>query len=141
MCFNLPHACIKPSLSRKGVNCNNLSRLSSSFPRSRYLMLSEKVLCCDCHNRWRRASSLLLMTGRFWKILTAFITVSVRRISLFQLEKPLVSITVFEVSLPKTFVAVNCWTLWKFGTGFSKRNFGADSHFSFKSVKVSPLVP
>ena len=51
------------------------------------------------------------------------------------------SITVFEVSVPKTFVAVNCWSPWKLGTGFYKRNFDADSHFSFKSVKESPLVP
>ena len=81
------------------------------------------------------------MTDHFLKILVAFITVSVRRISLFQLEKSLVSITVFEVSVRKRFVAVNCWSLWKFGTGFSRRNCGADSHFSFKSVKKIPLVP
>ena len=56
-------------------------------------------------------------------------------------EKSLMSITVSAVSIRMTFVAVKVWSLWKFGTGFSRKNFGADSHFSFKSVKESPLVP
>ena len=46
---------------------------------------------------------ITFVTGRFRKIMTALINVSIRRESLFQLEKSLVSITVFGVSAHKIF--------------------------------------